>query len=289
MKKRFFIPFIICLFLTACSAEQRQQIFFFWLTQYAQVQMKLLEKKFGQIFPDQKENLSVPQKSGNKVKKVSAPIQASLFLSPSCGWCRRLKQEGWARKFKKKYEGQITLTEYDVSLPKNEKKLHDLMNKHNLKKIGFPVLFIGNSVVRGYPLAEADAIAEKLIQESGLPEKQIQPQIMEVTLDTEALPGIAAYEERKRMKRALEAVQLANQSSLTDMETVFGTSVRNRALVITAQTERKLKEAAEVAPNFADYYHKQVLLLAEQKNQLNQLMTQNTQNIKRLKNNHNSL
>lgn len=65
-----------------------------------------------------------------------------------------------------------------------------------------------------------------------------QPQIMEVTLDTDALPGRAPHADRVRMKRALEAVQISNQNILSDIAVTFGDNVKTQALVLTAGTKR---------------------------------------------------
>lgn len=110
-----------------------------------------------------------------------------------------------------------------------------------------------------------------------------QPQIMEVTLDTDALPGRAPHADRVRMKRALEAVQISNQNTLTDIAVTFGNNVKTQALVLTAGTERQLKQAAANSANFAAYFAAQQQLLAQQEQKLNQLMKQNAGSIKKIR------
>lgn len=110
-----------------------------------------------------------------------------------------------------------------------------------------------------------------------------QPQLIDVTLETDALPGNAPLADRKRMKRAWDAVQLSNQKTLEDINVAFGAQVKGKAFLITANTEKQLKQEAKQAANFAAYFARQRDLLAKQEQSLTQLMTQNRNNIKKLK------
>ena len=109
------------------------------------------------------------------------------------------------------------------------------------------------------------------------------PQIMEVTLDTEALPGRAPKEDRVKMKHALEAVQLSNQTTLTDIAATFGDNVKYQAFLLTAETERQLKQAAAQSADFNAYLTAQQQLLVEQDKKLNQLMQKNAGSIKKIR------
>lgn len=109
------------------------------------------------------------------------------------------------------------------------------------------------------------------------------PQIMEVTLDTEALPGRAPKEDRVKMKHALEAVQLSNQTTLTDIAATFGDNVKYQAFLLTADTERQLKQAAAQSADFNAYLTAQQKLLVEQDKKLNQLMQKNAGSIKKIR------
>ncbi len=112
---------------------------------------------------------------------------------------------------------------------------------------------------------------------------QPRPQVMDVTIETEALPGIAPYAERVRMKRAWDAVQIANQNTLDDISSAFGEKVKNQAFAVTTNTEKQLKQTAKEASNFAAYFTQQRALLSKQEQALNTLMTQNRTRIKKLK------
>lgn len=116
-----------------------------------------------------------------------------------------------------------------------------------------------------------------------------QPQVIDVTLETDALPGQAPYAERVRMKRAWDAVQISNQKTLDDIATAFGEQVKDSAFIITTNTEKQLKQAARRSPNFAAYFAQQQELLKKQEQDLNTLMAQNRTRIKTLKTNKKSL
>lgn len=115
------------------------------------------------------------------------------------------------------------------------------------------------------------------------PAAQPQPQVIDVTIETDALPGKATHAERIRMKRAWDAVQISNQKTLDDINAAFGAQVKSKAFIITTNTEKQLKQAAKNAANFAAYFTQQKELLAKQEQALNALMTQNRGSIKKLK------
>lgn len=107
------------------------------------------------------------------------------------------------------------------------------------------------------------------------------PQIMDVTMDTDELPGKAPQAERAKMKRAFDAVQVNNQAALVSIERTFNTAVKHKAFLITTQTEKDLKATAAKSANFQAYLSEQKRLLALQDQKLMQLMKQNAANLKR--------
>ncbi|MBE6420836.1 MAG: hypothetical protein E7027_01640 [Elusimicrobium sp.] len=300
MKKYFLFLSVIAVLCCGCtSKEQDQKIKLFWLQQFAGVSMKALahSDKLAALQPQQlgkNTKLSAAQSPDLANLKPATPLPAMLFVSPHCGRCQRLKKDGWAQKFKEQYSGKVALTEYDLSVPKNEELLHDMMRKHKMQRINYPAFFIGSSVAQGYPLDQkAQQITKKELaafvrKNPAVPQKPL-PQIIEVTMESDEIKGVAPQADLARMKRALSAVQLANQKTLTDIGTTFGETVKNKALMITTATERKLKQEASVSATFTDYLTKQRELLTEQNKQLNQLMTQNAKNIRNINTRSNSL
>lgn len=115
------------------------------------------------------------------------------------------------------------------------------------------------------------------------PKRPAQPQIMEVTLETDTLPGKASPADRARMKRALEAVQISNQNTLADIDATFGSQVKYQAFLLTTKTERQLKQIAAQSVNFTAYFTQQQKLLKEQDQQINELLQNNTASIKKLR------
>lgn len=115
------------------------------------------------------------------------------------------------------------------------------------------------------------------------PKRPAQPQIMEVTLETDTLPGKASQADRTRMKRALEAVQISNQNTLADIDATFGSQVKYQAFLLTTKTERQLKQIAAQSANFTAYFAQQQKLLKEQERQINELLQNNTASIKKLR------
>ena len=112
------------------------------------------------------------------------------------------------------------------------------------------------------------------------------PQMVEVTMDEEALPGKADYKERVQMMNAFSQVLTNNQKALQDLQETFGESVKLKAFLVTTRTETKLKETAATAENFQDYLAKQQQLLQAQDKEIEQLMTKNINSLKKIKTSH---
>lgn len=132
------------------------------------------------------------------------------------------------------------------------------------------------------PMPAAASRAETPRPQQAAPKVQA-PQVIDVTLETDALPGKAPHTERVRMKRAWDAVQISNQKTLDDIATAFGDQVKDSAFIITTNTEKQLKQAAKRAANFSAYFAQQQELLKKQDQDLNTLMAQNRTRIKTLK------
>ena len=109
------------------------------------------------------------------------------------------------------------------------------------------------------------------------------PQMVEVTMDEEALPGKADYKERVQMMGAFSQVLTNNQKTLQDLQETFGESVKLEAFLVTTRTETQLKETAATAVDFQDYLAKQQQLMQAQEKEIEQLMTQNINSLKKIK------
>ncbi len=131
--------------------------------------------------------------------------------------------------------------------------------------------------------SQAAAPGQTVPQNNPAAAKPARPQIMEVTMDTDALPGKASHADRVRMKRALEAVQLSNQKTLSDVAITFGENVKYQAFLLTAQTERQLKKIAAESADFSAYFASQQKLLQEQDRKINELLRNNASSIKKIR------
>ncbi|MBP5429952.1 MAG: hypothetical protein J6Y25_03600 [Elusimicrobiaceae bacterium] len=91
------------------------------------------------------------------------PLQAFLFTSPSCPHCRHLKDDGFIESFRQKYQGQIELKDYDLTQEANNVLFMVKMQKHPEAQLGIPALFLGDTLLQGYPTdigTQADQAAQ---------------------------------------------------------------------------------------------------------------------------------
>ena len=109
------------------------------------------------------------------------------------------------------------------------------------------------------------------------------PEMLEVTLDEEALPGKAPLQERILMKKAWNEAQLDNHDFLQDLQDMFGEDVKVKAFLITSQTETALKKEAAKAPSYQAYLVQHKKLVQAQTAALQQLMQENKKSIKHIK------
>lgn len=110
-----------------------------------------------------------------------------------------------------------------------------------------------------------------------------QPQIMDVTLEDDVLPGKAPYADRVKMQQALNAFRQNNQNTLADIGNAFNEQVKSKAFYITAQTEKSLKQTAKTSADFQTFSAAFKKAAAQQNKQLRQLMTQNKNQLKKLR------
>lgn len=227
----------------------------------------------------------VPAKTGTSAKSTSSAktpkqLNAYLVVSSQCGWCKKLKQEGWPEQFRDKYRGQVRLIEYDVTTSQGQAGYTKLMQRYKMSSVGTPSLFIGDSVVRGYPLADADEAVEKALAKYG--KKAARPssaQFMEITMEdpSGAIKGKAPLKDRKAMQQALDKVLQENQTALQDIGQMFGASTQAEAFAITTKTEKALRQKATQSTSLQEYMQAQRQLLKQQEQSLNKLMQANTQ------------
>lgn len=142
-----------------------------------------------------------------------------------------------------------------------------------LKKATVPAQQPGDNA--DTPAAEAPGTATR----KAIP----QPQIMDVTLEDDVLPGKAPYADRIKMQQTLNSFRQSNQNTLADIGNAFNEQVKSKAFYITAQTEKSLKQTAKTSADFQTFSAAFKKAAAQQNKQLRQLMTQNKNQLKKLR------
>ena len=315
MKKLTFISLAaLFIFLTGCSPEKEAQINEYWENQGKQLSQRLgpnVKRLFEQqprirrggsqlLTQEQQEELMQAltqgqqvEKSNNNNQKAAAkppkPLDAMLFLSPTCPWCQRLKKEGFTRKFQDKYEGQIVLKEYMLDKPENTTLYSQMVKKHKLSG-GVPLLIIGGTPIQGYSekmLEQASAVAEKEIKKNNLQKLQSAaantPPVLQVSMEDEVIHGPASAEDKKKMKRLLLSLQEADGEMIQSIGVTFGAVVKNQAMAQAAKTEKKLKAIADQSVDFASFKAQYDKIKAQHNQELDQLMLKNKDKIRNVR------
>ncbi len=302
---------ILCLLavsvgMCACTTpEEDAQIKLFWLEQMMQFMPKqarpaALSVPPVQAVPAEETPVAPEPTEGEKanpaqqgaakapaVAKAPRVVEAMLFVSPTCPRCQRLKQDRWVSKFEDKYAGKINLTEYDLSIPKNEALLQTMMRKYRLSQVNYPTLFIAGHVVQGYPL-NADPVVAKVLAKTGWDKVEAKPaqQFLEITMEDSRVNRFksnAPFKERQAMQRAIERVKQSNQQALQDIGLMFDGDTQAQAFAIVSKSEKILVRVANTTDTYQNYLSAQQKILQEQDQRLNQLMRQNAYKLRRVR------
>ncbi len=310
MKKLLFLLLAVCGVYACTTPEEDAQIKLFWVEQLMQVMPKqafpaplppqplpAIPTEEEQTAPAEEQFAATPTETTQQTANKPAPatpaakrprvIKAMLFVSPTCPRCQRLKRDGWVAQFEDKYAGKISLTEYDLSIPKNEQLLQNMMRKHNLQRVAYPTLFIAGNVVQGYPL-NADPVVKKVLANAGWDKVAAAPtqQFMEITIEDtriNKLKSNATLKDRQAMQRALERVKQSNQQALNDIGVMFDGDTQAQAFAIVTKSEKILMRTANTSNTYQNYLNAQRKILQEQETQLNQLMRQNAYKLRRIR------
>ena len=313
--KKIVLLFTALSFLSACtSQEQALQIYQFWSQQLQEVQQKAFAKKMkkGKMSPQLQAYLdsvntamaakqaavlpAAAAKDGNTAKtpakpttakKTAAPvsfepIQAQLFLSDSCGWCKKLKQSGFPTKFQKKYAGEVELQIYEVHSTQGSREFSKALKKHKLQG-GVPLLIIGNSVIHGYSdqmMALADEKVRLELKNRRPVEISDGPSVVSITMEDDAILGPASAADKAKMKTYLSGVRDNNEETLASMQSMFPKQVWKQALTTITETENQLKQLANQSATYAEFLNKATPIERKAQQQIEQLFRQNASKAK---------
>lgn len=215
-------------------------------------------------------------------------VVAYLFLSDTCPWCRKLKQEGFAAKFRQQYAGSAVLKEYEIHSQDGRQQFSRMTKKHNLSG-GVPVLIVGDTVLPGYSenmLARAGEAVRKERQKQPAVKKTAKkkennlPAVIGIVMEDDDLQGVAPAKDMEQIKRYVERVQDENGETLGSMNAIFNHAVCNKAMAIVNVHEQKLKTLAAKSPSFAAFKKSAAAIEAQQQKQLNELMRNNTKSLR---------
>ena len=227
--------------------------------------------------------------------KADKRIRAFLFTHSNSPLCQQLKQDHWDTDFQQKYQDKILLVEYDMIDPANRVPLRNLMHRYQLPSLTVPIIFIGKTVLPGYPFTGVDEAVQKALADQARAAKraaaqakaarQAPTQYMEIIMEdnTPVKNSTAPAKDRRAMQKALASIQQSNQQIVTDIGTMFGHETQAAAFAITARTERLLKNKMADSPNYKTYASFEKKLMSLQERDLNDLMRQNAKNIRAIR------
>ena len=217
-----------------------------------------------------------------------APIEAYLFLSDSCPWCRKVKQEGFTAKFRQKYGGRVRLREYEIHTPQGKQQFSRLTQKHGLSG-SVPVLIIGDTVLPGYSADMLTRAGQAVQQESKKlrpvkkktkkKEKEL-PAVISIVMEDEDLQGVAPARDMEQIRQYVAQIQDENAQTLSSMNSVFNREICNRAMAIVNASEAKIKKLAAESASVDAFKKSADAVKASQDKQLNELMRKNTKSLR---------
>lgn len=135
--------------------------------------------------------------------------------------------------------------------------------------------FAGNSFNKttpAQPTEELQAGAQPGTKTPAAPGRRNMPQLIEVTMEDDVLPGIAPLKERQQMTDSLNLVRETNQEILNTLGASFSAATRNRLFALASQTERQLKKEAARAQTYEAYARRETQILQIQNTKMQQII-----------------
>ena len=304
MKRTVFLFIAFSVLIVGCSDEQRTLIRQFWAQKLgiaAPVTIPLTEEEDilteEESVPEQEVSAPAPTPKKNRKKAASSlaievkeeAIPAYLFLSDTCPWCRKLKQQGFAAKFKRKHETDVNLKEYEVSNSSEGMREYSKMIRKYKLQGGVPLMIVGDTVLQGYSddmLSRADEALQKELKKlnrtsgaSGATSSL--PAVLSITMDDEDIKTVAPQADKQQIKRYLNRVQEDNGEMLNSMGQMFSPAVRNQAMLIASTYEQKLKDLAAKSRSYKAFESAAQKIEAEQQQQIDKLVLLNIKHIRK--------
>ncbi|MBO4675533.1 MAG: hypothetical protein J5601_05580 [Elusimicrobiaceae bacterium] len=315
MKKTFLTILFACILFVGCSPDKQMQIQLYWMDQAVKLAERFGPKgqevlaKIGSesgipLSADGNIMTEIPTEPEEELSSDDAPavqakpatpkrgqtLEAMLFLSPTCPWCKKVKSEGFPQKFRNKFAGRVNLTEYEVgNNPENNALYSRMIKKHNLSG-GVPLLIIGNSHIQGYSpdlLQLASDAAEKELKKGNIvTERDLaakMPALLDVSMEDEEIKGPASAADRSVMKKMILAFQESNGAMIESIGYSFGPVVKNQAMALATRTEKSLRAAANKSATLATFKAQYEQISAQNNKEMNQLMLKNTDKLRNVR------
>lgn len=194
--------------------------------------------------------------AGNIFAQEKNKVEVALFTSPYCVHCQHLKNEFLA-DFMKRHKGEIILRHFDTTTLDGSLIFDETAKAYKQSDMGVPAMFIGNSVVIGYPediKNKADAAVKKAIENNEktiiVGEKKAKsykniPDYMRYSPQTEqSSNGVSLSAGANTVDKIEPPSETINQNtsgpntSDSDYEGVLAASVGEGSLSIEEQTSR---------------------------------------------------
>lgn len=312
MKK--IVPMLIGLsLLCACTnKEQQEKINAFWAQQMMEFHMSMLQKTLsGDKMPNgfdmsklqqamalqQKASAAVGSKTGESASPVTAskpatakkssaePILVQVFLSDTCPWCKRLKQDRFVEKMKRQYGGDITIEEYEIHAAGSQTPFQRAVKKCRSSG-GVPLIVVGGECIRGYVqggegnFGEAKKIMSRELEkreESG----SDAPAVFSITMEDEEIQGPASAEDKMKMQTYLDRAHEDNEATLSSLRSMFSKKVLNEGVSIIADMETALKNTANKSADYQEFVKAANPIKQSHQQKIDQLVAQNAKNIKK--------
>lgn len=204
-----------------------------------------------------------------------------LIVSDSCGCCLNLQQEQFTQKFKEKYDGILTLKEYEIHTEEGAKQAQ----KYNIN--GTPNLFMGKAKIGQSCHAEEmlgavdKALAKRKKRQASAAKRPQAPAIISITAETDELQGVAPQKDLAYMQKYIERVQDTNEQTIVSITPLFSNQMVTQAMAIITQNEKKLKNLAAKSPSYQAFKKQADQLETVKQQQLDQLIKTSSQPVQK--------
>lgn len=297
MKQKIVAFLAIGLCVAGCSSKTQEP------SSWAQKLSVLFEKAFpspqqkqaAQYAPAQpQEPVALPPQEPVRpvvVQQEAAPVQAVLFVHSQSPLCQQLLQDQWATRFGQQYQGKVELTVYDLQQEQSKPALQNMMRQYRLQTLTVPTVFIGDSVLGGYPFEGVEAAVQKALvsprktANKGKTKNRPSVQVMEITMEDEQkeVPAKSSKQDYTAMKRVLAQARQDNQVMLRDIAKVFDNDTYAQAFAIVIKNERELTRVSQVSPDLKTYLNIHQRVIRQQDMALHQLMKNSAGHLRAIK------